>query len=110
LEKKNEENGPEMVEQYKLLYNSLMSMLEQESPKTHENILLQIKFRNQLLELSKKVKENKKEKLQTKKETLRRLVNQDGPYDMRRFDPPLPMPVEPKLLVQGIEASSCTMF
>jgi hypothetical protein len=29
---------------------------------------------------------------------------------MRRFDPPLPMPVEPKLLVHGIEASSCTMF
>ena len=29
---------------------------------------------------------------------------------MRRFDPPLPMPVEPKLLVHGIEAKSCTMF
>ena len=29
---------------------------------------------------------------------------------MRRFDPPLPLPIKPKLLVQGIEASSCTMF
>ena len=50
------------------------------------------------------------EKLSTKKETLRRLVNQEGPFDMRRFDPPLPMPVEPKLLVHGIDASTCTMF
>lgn len=41
---------------------------------------------------------------------MRRLVNQEGPFDMRRFDPPLPMPVEPKLLVHGIEAKSCTMF
>ena len=63
LEKKNEENGPEMVEQYKKLFKSLMEMLEKESPKIYENILLQVKFRTQLLELSNKVKENKKEKL-----------------------------------------------
>ena len=50
-------------------------MLERDSPKIYENLILQVKFRKQLLELSKKVKENKKEKLQTKKETLRRLVN-----------------------------------
>ena len=87
-----------------------MSQLKQSSPKIYENIKQQAKFRKQLLELSKKVKENKKEKLQTKKETLRRLVNQDGMYDMRRFDPPLPMPIEPKLMVHGIEAKSCTMF
>jgi hypothetical protein len=92
------------------LFKSLMGMLERESAKIYENIRLQVRFRKQLLELSRKVKENKKEKLQTKKETLRRLVNQEGIYDMRRFDPPLPMPVEPRLLVHGIEASSCTMF
>ena len=63
LEKKNEENGPEMVEQYKKLFKSLMEMLEKESPKIYENILLQVKVRTQLLELSNKVKENKKEKL-----------------------------------------------
>ena len=63
LEKKNEENGPEMVEQYKKLFKSLMEMLEKECPKIYENILLQVKFRTQLLELSNKVKENKKEKL-----------------------------------------------
>lgn len=40
-----------------------MEMLEKESPKIHENIILQVRFRKQLLELSKKVKENKKEKL-----------------------------------------------
>jgi hypothetical protein len=45
LEKKNEENGPEMVEQYKKLFKSLMEMLEKESPKIYENILLQVKFR-----------------------------------------------------------------
>lgn len=63
LEKKNEENGPEMVEQYKSLFAALMAQLERESPKIYENIRLQVKFRKQLLELSKKVKENKKDKL-----------------------------------------------
>lgn len=64
-----------MVEQYQKLFKNLMEMLERDSPKIYENIILQVKFRKQLLELSNKVKENKKEKLQTKKETLRRLVN-----------------------------------
>lgn len=76
-----------------------MSMLLQDAPHIHENIMLQIDFRKQLLSLSLKVKENRKDKISTKKETLRRLVKSEGPYNMQKFDPPRPMPILPRLYV-----------
>ncbi len=56
------------------------------------------------------MKENRKDKLQTKKENMRRLVRSEGPFNMQKFDPPRPMPIMPRLYVRGIEAESCTIF
>jgi hypothetical protein len=57
------------------------------------------------------VKENRKDKLDTKKKLLRSIVRvEGGPYNMQKFDPPRPMPIMPRLYVTGIDADSCTIF
>lgn len=57
-----------------------------------------------------KIKENKKETFQGKKDNMRKLVVSDGQYDMRKFDPPRPCPVKPTLFLRGVEPKSSTMF
>ena len=55
--------------------------------------------------------ENKKEKLDVKKENLRRLVVQEGgPFDMRKLVPPRPCPIVPSKVFHGIEPSRSFLF
>jgi len=73
-------------------------------------MMLQKEFRNQLLELSVKVKENRKEKIDAKKKNMRALVVSQGPYNMQQFEPPRPIPIKPNLKVHGIHPEGCTIF
>lgn len=77
----------------------------------YQNIQLQIDFRKKLFNLSLKMKENRKDKFQSKKENLRRLiVAEGGPFDMRKMDPPRPCPIKPNILLKGVEPTSSTLF
>lgn len=110
LEKKNDENG-EMSAHYKQLYRDFMGLLRQENQAVFDSLKSQISFRKQLYALSMKLKENKKEKFESKKQKMRELVKEErGQFDMRKLDPPRPCPVKPEYLLKGVEASSSTLF
>lgn len=82
-----------------------------ENPEVLHSIEKQIEFRNQLFELATKIKENKKEKFAQKNENLKKFVSRSGIKDMTHFDPPRPMPINPKkIFVRGIEPQKCFVF
>lgn len=53
--------------------------------------------------MAKSLKENKSEKNEKKNENLKKYISRSGIRDMTHFDPPRPMPVDPKIYVRGIE-------
>jgi hypothetical protein len=82
-----------------------------ENPAVFENISLQQDFRERLATLSKKIKENKKDKFQQKKENMRRLVVTEGSgFDMRKIEPPVSCPIKPNIMLKGVKADSSTLF
>jgi len=104
----NEENG-RLCDVFEDLYNAFLDKLEAEANDIYHSISDQIEFRDQLYKVADAMKK-RKEKTEKKSEILRKEISKGGTFDMVQFDNPKPIPLDPKILVRGVEPQKCFLF
>mmetsp|Transcript_9064 Transcript_9064/g.6813 ORF Transcript_9064/g.6813 Transcript_9064/m.6813 type:complete len:121 (+) Transcript_9064:284-646(+) len=105
----NQDNG-KMMDKYGRLYNEFMDKLERENPYILESINQQVEVRDRLFQLAEFIKRNKKEKVDKRTATLKKVIAKGGEFDMSSFDRPKPIPIDPEVFVKAIEPNSCFVF
>jgi len=108
IEVDNKGNGS-MVKEYNLFLNEFLMYIERQDNKLIKKALdEQVDLRKKLLDLNMTLK-NSKMKAEEMKKHLRELICHGGKRDMSKFDP-VPLPVNPRVVVNGIVAEESSVF